>query len=281
MRAPWDPCWRVQACLDPATAIAGAGLAMQAVGTITSAGAQYSQGQTQAAAAKAIAESQAQGYEISAAGAEYDAKSRATIDLFRGALSDFNAQIDLQKSQRYIDESEAQADIIRRSTGRALARTEASYAAAGVTMAGSPLAVLGDQATEGALQARLAIYGGQVQAQDARTQATLDTAQGDIYRAIATQEEGVGEFQAASYRQAARSALTAGSYGQAIADASSAGAGATLLTGLGKTAQGAYNLYSTVTGGASANPGASSNPNLSGFAPGAGPIGPSGGAVSY
>lgn len=254
-------------CFTGMEIMAGAGLAMSAVGTVTSAGAQSGQGaasaaaaRVQAQAAREISEAQATGYDIQAAGAEYDASSRATIDLFRGKMADYTAEVGELRAKRFESEADASADIIRRSTARAMGRTEAAYAAAGVVAEGSPLMVMADLASEGELQAKLAVYGGTVQAADARAQATLDKAQGDIYRAIAEQEKNVGEFQAASFRSAAAAARTAGRYGQQVGNMSAGniqsaadiGAGTTLLTGLGRVAQGGYNLLSTNTGGPSA-----------------------------
>lgn len=266
MRTAW---WMPRVCHTGMEIMAGAGLAMSAIGTVTSAGAQKQQGDAQAGAARIQAQAarenaefQAAGLEIQAQGAEYDAEGRATIDLFRGKLADYSAEVGELRARRYESEAEAQADIIRRATSRAMGRTEAAYAASGVvTTTGTPITVMADLATEGELQAKLTIYGGDVQAADARAQSILDTAQGDIYEAIAQQERGVGAFQAASFRASKAAVLNAGRYGfaagnagaDAIQAAGNTAAGTTLLTGLGRTALGAYNLFGTNTGGGGAS----------------------------
>lgn len=264
MRAPWDPIHVVQALFDPATAIAGAGLAMQAIGTLTSAGAQRAQGAASNQAAK-----------IQAAGAQWNAQVKADIGRYRADMLDWSSEVNERfansRADRVITEARAQQDIIARGTSRMIGRAQAAYAAGGVTMEGTPLSELQDIATEGNLQEALTIYGGTVTAGDIRAQARFDALQSDaqsnILRAVASQDQTNGNIAAAN--------LFAG--GAAAESAANAGADATLFTGAAKTLMGGYNLF-TANGPSS---GASSNPNLSGFAVGGGPQGPSGGAVSF
>lgn len=228
MRAPWEDLLP-RAVFDPLTAIAGAGLAMNVVGTLTSAGAQKQQGVASNRAA-----------EIQAEGTRYRAESQARIYEYKAGLQDWAAEVNENfaegRANRVLTEAGASADIIKRSTSRALGRAQAAYGAAGVTSEGTPLMVMQDIATEGNLQEALATYGGVVAAGDIRAQARFDRlsaeAQGEIYRALATSERTAGNIGASS--------LAAG--GAAAQSAADLGAGATLLTGLGRTAAGAYQL---------------------------------------
>ena len=86
------------------------------------------------------------------------------------------------------------------------------------------------------LQRAPTFYGGTVRAGDIRAQAQFDelqqSAQAEIYRAMATMEQSSGNIAASNLRAG----------GQALESAADAGSAATLLTGLGSTAQAGYDL---------------------------------------
>lgn len=250
--------------------IAGAGLALSAVGTVTSATAQKQQGVAANAAADRQAAAAQYKAEAEARSAEYKAYNAKGIYEYKAGISDFTASLGEVKAQRIEQEAQAQSEIIIRSTARGMGRAAASYAAAGVTGEGSPLMVLNDLATEGQLQSDLTLYGGRVAATDARNQAKLDTSQAAIYRALATQEEGNARIAASTYRTAgnmAADSLRAG--GAAAAGAAELGADATLLTGLGKAASGIFNLATSNGPGGGSGGGA---PGVASSAGGAGAV---------
>ncbi|WP_282609471.1 hypothetical protein [Pelagibius sp. Alg239-R121] len=90
------------------------------------------------------------------------------------AASEFNAKI--ADNNAIIAEQNAAADEKRqrRSASRQTAGSRAAIAAAGVTLEGSPLEVLEDQALEAELDALNLRYGGRLQATNFRSQAQLD-----------------------------------------------------------------------------------------------------------
>lgn len=218
-----------------AVGVSVAGLALSAYGTISSANAQKQQGQAQK---QALVEN--------ARAALYKANVNAQMDEYRAKVSDYNAGLsdlaatmDEQKAVRYEGETNAQADIISRSTTRMLGKTSAAFSGAGDANGGSSLAVLHDQAVEGALSRSLTLYQGKTAAADSRYQGVLDTASGVmqrtqsvIYRAAASQEISEGNMAADIYMAG----------GQAAENAANLGAGVTLLTGAGRVAAGASNL---------------------------------------
>jgi hypothetical protein len=237
--------------MDENSILALTGIITGAMGSVTSATTQQAQG----AAANRAAGIQAQGV-------TYRAETNATLGEYRAGLAEWagttNENFALARADRIETtadaqaaqvklQADAQADIITRSTSRVMGRATAAYGAAGVA-GGSSLWVLNDIATEGQLQADLAVYGGKVQADwlqygakvqasDIRQQAAFDSQaakqQAVIYRTMASAERTAGTIGAA--------ALYAG--GQAAQDAATMGAGATLLTGLGKAGGQAANLF--------------------------------------
>ena len=223
--------------MDQNSILALTGIVTNAMGTITSATTQQAQG---------AATNRAAG--MQAVGVTYRAESAAAIGEYRAGVTEWAAETNqgfaMRRADRIEAEAAAQAEIITRSTSRVMGRASAAYAASGVS-GGSSLWVLNDIATEGQLQADLAIYGAKVQAGDIRQQSKFDTqaagAQASIYRAMAEIERTSGQIGAA--------ALYAG--GQAAADAATMGAGATLLTGLGKAGMQVADMFSK---GPEANP---------------------------
>ncbi|TQV80770.1 hypothetical protein [Denitrobaculum tricleocarpae] len=90
------------------------------------------------------------------------------------AASEFNAKI--ADNNAIIAEQNAAADETRqrRAAGRQAAASRAAIGAAGVTLEGSPMEVLEDQALEAELDALNIRYGGRLQASNYRSQAQLD-----------------------------------------------------------------------------------------------------------
>jgi hypothetical protein len=124
--------------VSTATVIGVAGLAMSAVGTISSAFAQQRQGEVAA------------------------------------QIGGYNASIFNQQANQAQAEAAARADILRRDNERKMASTRAAYAAAGVDPnQGTPLDVMEDQATEAELQRRLVLYQGDTAAMSLRQRAAL------------------------------------------------------------------------------------------------------------
>jgi hypothetical protein len=237
--------------MDASTMTAIAGLVTQAAGTVGAASAQQTAGAAKNQAAQ-----------LQAMGVTYRAETAATIDEYRADLTDWAATTNRNfalarateiettagaQAAQIKAQADAQADIINRSTARTMGRATAAYGAAGVT-GGSSLYVLNDIATEGELQSNLAIYGGKVQsdwaiygarvqAANLRQQSAIDTqmaqSQAVIYRTMATAERTSGQIGAA--------ALIAG--GAAAESAANVQAGTTLMTGLGKVATSAGDLF--------------------------------------
>ena len=257
--------------MDAASMTAIANLVTQAAGTASSASAQKDAGDAKAQAAQYQAVGVTYRGETAAAVDEYRAglveSAAATNQSFAFARADqIQATAGAQAAQVQADAA-AQADIIARSTSRAMGRATAAYGASGVA-GGSSLYVLNDIATEGELQSNLAIYGGKVQsdwlkygadvqASNIRQQSAIDTTQAQsqavIYRTMATYERTNADIGAA--------ALMAG--GAAAQTAATLQAGTTLLTGLGKVATSAGDMIDkgsttgTPTGAAAATNSAS------------------------
>lgn len=104
---------------------------------------------------------------IGALGAIQEARASSAASEFNAKIADNNA---------IIAEQNAAADEggQRRSASRQAASSRAAIAAAGVTLEGSPLEVLEDQALEAELDALNIRYGGRLQAGNYRSQAQLD-----------------------------------------------------------------------------------------------------------
>lgn len=90
------------------------------------------------------------------------------------AASEFNAKI--ADNNAIIAEQNAAADEKRqrRSASRQAAASRAAIGASGVTLEGSPLEILEDQALEAELDALNIRYGGRLNAENFRSQAQLD-----------------------------------------------------------------------------------------------------------
>jgi len=237
--------------MDASTMTAIANMVTQATSTIGAAATQQTKGEVESRAAS-----------YKAAGVTFQSETAATIGEYRADLTDWAATTNRNFALARADQiettaeaqaaqvranAEAQADIINRSTARTMGRATAAYGAAGVT-GGSSLWVLNDIATEGELQSNLAIYGGKVsadwtiygarvQAANLRQQSEIDTttaqSQATIYRTMAEAERRAGQIGAA--------ALYAG--GAAAQTAANIQAGTTLMTGLGKVASSAGDLF--------------------------------------
>jgi hypothetical protein len=94
------------------------------------------------------------------------AKASSNASKFNARVADNNAVIAEQNAAA--DESRQ-----RRAADRQLAQTRALVGAAGVTLEGSPLEVLEDQAMEAELDALNIRYGGALQASNYRSQSQL------------------------------------------------------------------------------------------------------------
>lgn len=133
---------------------------------------------------------------IGAFGAIQEARASSAASEFNAKIADNNAIIAEQNA--VADENKQ-----RRSAGRQAASSRAAIGAAGVTLEGSPLDVLEDQALEAELDALNIRYGGRLQATNYRSQAQLDRSaarnaktQGFL-SAGSTLLQGVGKFAAA------------------------------------------------------------------------------------
>lgn len=138
------------------------------------------------------------------------------------AIASYNAQAERIKGQEAINQSQTQAAIDAANVRRRLGDTQAAFGAAGVNMAGTPLEVLSDQATQGELTRRLDLYRGQIGQFSANSQAAVDSAQGQ-----AQQEAG---YLNAGTTLLSGAAKAAGSY-----YAGSGGAGVPLATSMHET----------------------------------------------
>lgn len=130
---------------------------------------------------------------IGALGAIQEARASSASSEFNAKIADNNALIAEQNAAA--DENKQ-----RRSAGRQAATSRAAIGAAGVTLEGSPLDVLEDQALEAELDALNIRYGGRLQASNFRSQAQLDRSAARSARtqgflsAGSTLLQGAGQF---------------------------------------------------------------------------------------
>lgn len=124
---------------DPATAMAGVGMATSLAGSIMGAGAQQAQGQ----AAKAIGK--------------------------------YNSDIANMSADQAIMEGNAAADIQRRANSRLMGSIGAGYGASGVEVGqGTSLDVMSDAAAEGELKTQMILYQAKMKALAYQQQGALD-----------------------------------------------------------------------------------------------------------
>ena len=116
---------------------------------------------------------------VSAAGSLQAGQQQQQID-------QMNAQVANQNAAQALQASQVNAQIADQKTTEQLGAAGAAYGAAGVTMSGSPLAVMASLASKGALTKQLALYSGQVQAAGDTNQAAISTAEGKAAMSAAT-----------------------------------------------------------------------------------------------
>lgn len=87
------------------------------------------------------------------------------------AQANYNAAVAERDAVAQRQAAAAQEQIIRARAARMLSKQRALYAKAGVTMEGTPLAVLADQAQQAELDALTARYEGEIGAQRSQSQA--------------------------------------------------------------------------------------------------------------
>ncbi len=92
--------------------------------------------------------------------------------------AEYNAEVMRQSAQASREKAEYDETIHRDKVRRLLSSQRASYGAAGVDMAGSPLLVLEDTAAQGELDAKAIRYGGEVEARQKLSQAEIYEQQG-------------------------------------------------------------------------------------------------------
>lgn len=95
--------------------------------------------------------------------------------------SRYNADVARQQATMIEQSGALEAEDKRRQALRLTKRQTALYAASGVTLSGSPLAVMIDSAAEGELDARISEYNTKVGASQARSQAGYDEMQAGMY----------------------------------------------------------------------------------------------------
>ena len=139
---------------------------------------------------------------VAAAGSIQAGNAQASADRY-------NAQQDQIKAGEALSQGVAQSAIDQTATRRNVGLEAAAYGGAGVDSTGTPLMVMMDQTTQGAMQQQLDLYRGTTNAQADKSQSALDAAS-------ATQASTAGAIKA----------------------------GSTLLTG----ASSAYNSYSSSPG---------------------------------
>ena len=86
---------------------------------------------------------------------------------------EYNAAVARQSAQASIEKADYDETIHREKVRKLLSSQRASYGAAGVDMAGSPLLVLEDTAAQGEMDALAIRYGGKVEAGQKLSQAEL------------------------------------------------------------------------------------------------------------
>jgi hypothetical protein len=123
------------------------------------------------------------GFELVAAGLSAAATALSAVGALRqgqaaAATAKYNEAIDAQKAQQARDAAAVQAGQVQRDTTAQIGQQEAAYAAGGVDMSGSPLLVMSDTASQGALKAALTKWQGETQATADLNQSALDSAQG-------------------------------------------------------------------------------------------------------
>lgn len=115
---------------------------------------------------------------LSALGTAVSAAGSVAQGNAAAATAKYNEAVEQQRAQQARDVAGVQAGQIQRQTQSQIGQQEAAYAAGGVELQGSPLLVMSDTASQGALKAALTTWQGQTEAAADLNQAALDSAQG-------------------------------------------------------------------------------------------------------
>lgn len=100
----------------------------------------------------------------------------------QGNAYDYNAAVARQNASADLEGAAVDSEAQDRQNVQARGKTQAAYGASGVTMSGSALDVLSDQAAQGELASQLIQYRGRLAANQQTSQATLDTYMGSTAR---------------------------------------------------------------------------------------------------
>lgn len=131
--------------------------------------------------------------------------------------ADYNAQMAQQQSVAAQQQAAAQADTQRRRAQRQIGSMEASYAASGLSLEGSPLEVLEQSARDAELDRQNILYGGSLRSTGYQNTASLESAKGQnamtsgFLRAGSTLLSGMSSSYTGTSN--ARSGIDTGSYG--------------------------------------------------------------------
>ncbi len=123
-------------------------------------------------------------------------------------VANFQAEVARQNARAEVQASAAEETRLRREQRRRIGATRAAFGAAGVTLAGTPLEVLSEQALIAEEDALLVRFGGQVRAREERARGALFAAAGQqafvggLFEAGATL---LGGFESGAFRLGRRS----------------------------------------------------------------------------
>lgn len=127
----------------------------------------------------------------------YQANKRAASQSQQ--IGEANAAIDMEQSAVALDQSNFEANQIRDRNRRLAATQRAGFLKSGITLEGTPQDVIYDSALQGELEALSTVYEGQIKANYARKQASIDRYEGasrsSAYKSAATGSliSGVGD----------------------------------------------------------------------------------------
>lgn len=113
-------------------------------------------------------------------------------------MAEYNAEVAANAAKSSQMQGQAEAERIRDRNARVAGAQRASFLSSGVTISGSASDVMYDSALEGELDAMMAIYRGDIGANQANSQAELSRMQGraaqsaSMYNATGTLLTGVG-----------------------------------------------------------------------------------------
>lgn len=95
----------------------------------------------------------------------------------QAAMDRYNAQVEQVNAQSALNQAAGNAALQGQKTQREEGEMAASYGAAGVDASGTPADVMSDQAVQGDLARRTALYSGKMQFTQDQAQAAMDNAQ--------------------------------------------------------------------------------------------------------